>query len=144
MTPPEHTSGRTGAPESVSVERELSPGRSIRAYCVSCSGGSRPEVALCPAEECSLWSWRFGQRPETRGVARRPGGMTATEAIHTRCRDCYEFPRKDCEIPDADCALHHIRVKAFDRTRKQPACRSTVPSTMGVERDVAPAKGKTP
>ena len=129
---------------SAATLRELSPGKSIRAYCVWCSGGSRPEVRLCPAEDCALWPWRFGQRPETRGIERRPDGMTATQAIHTRCRDCYEFPRRDCGIPDPDCALHHIRVRAFGRTRKLPVCRSAVPPTRPVGRDVAPAKGKTP
>lgn len=102
------------------MSAELSPGKSIRHYCLWCSGDTSPEVGLCATEGCALWTWRFGQRPETRGLERRADGMTATQAIHNRCRDCYES-RGDCGIPDADCALHHVRAKAFGRV--------SVPST---------------
>ena len=107
---------------------ELSPGKSIRHYCLWCCLGSPREVNLCPSETCALWPWRFGRRPETVGLERRLDGRTATQAIYSRCRDCYEF-RKDCRIPDADCDLHHIRAKGV-------LPRETA-STVPVQREVA-------
>lgn len=106
---------------------ELSPGRSIHAYCLWCCGGNRREVSLCPDGGCALWPWRYGVRPETRGLARRPDGETATEAIHARCRDCYEFPRKDCQV--SDCQLYHVNRKRF--------CATRTASTRHVQRQLA-------
>ena len=99
------------------VPRELSPGKSIRAYCLWCCLGKSNEVKFCPAEACALWPWRFGHRPETRGLERRPDGKTATQAIYNRCRDCYEF-RKDCGIPETDCDLHHVNRQRFPQRAK--------------------------
>lgn len=84
----------------------LTAGKSIRACCLDCCLGSAGEVRHCPAESCSLWPWRFGQRPETRGLARRSDGLTATGAVQSHCRDCHET-RRDCHTPDCD--LYHIR-----------------------------------
>jgi hypothetical protein len=39
-----------------------SPLRSIREYCIDCSGGSSAEVKLCPVVKCSLFAYRFGKR----------------------------------------------------------------------------------
>jgi hypothetical protein len=41
----------------------LTPLKAIRAFCLECCGGSRKEVELCSAEDCSLWLYRFGKRP---------------------------------------------------------------------------------
>ena len=99
----------------------LTPGKAIRAYCLSCCLDNAAEVRQCPSERCPLWPWRFGQRPETRGLARRPDGRTARRAIHAKCRDCHESPRRDCGR--ADCELHTISRQRF--------CARRDPSTAG-------------
>lgn len=39
------------------------PLKSIRAKCLDCCCENQQEVALCPAEDCPLWSFRFGKNP---------------------------------------------------------------------------------
>ena len=39
------------------------PAKAIRAYCLSCVGGSSNEVKLCPVESCQLFPFRFGKSP---------------------------------------------------------------------------------
>jgi len=41
----------------------ITPLKSIRLYCVGCSGGQRKEVALCVIPDCPLFPYRFGKRP---------------------------------------------------------------------------------
>jgi hypothetical protein len=43
--------------------------RAIRAKCLDCTCGNQSEVRLCEIEDCPLYPWRFGKRPQT--VARR-------------------------------------------------------------------------
>ena len=42
-----------------------SPLKAIRKKCLECAADSRKEVALCPDPQCSLWPFRYGERPET-------------------------------------------------------------------------------
>lgn len=39
------------------------PVKAIRAYCLSCVGGSSNEVDKCPIPECALYSFRYGRNP---------------------------------------------------------------------------------
>lgn len=39
------------------------PVKAIRAYCLSCVGGSSNEVDKCPIPECALYPFRFGKSP---------------------------------------------------------------------------------
>lgn len=48
-------------------QKNLSPVKSIRAYCLDCSNGSANEVKLCPAENCPLYRYRFGTNPNRKG-----------------------------------------------------------------------------
>jgi len=43
----------------------LRPLKAIRAKCLDCCGGSAREVALCEIEDCPLFPYRFGKRPQT-------------------------------------------------------------------------------
>lgn len=45
------------------TEKILPPLKAIRAYCVECSGTSKPEVANCPIIRCELFDYRFGKNP---------------------------------------------------------------------------------
>lgn len=42
---------------------ETNPVKVLRLKCLDCCCGSAKEVALCPAEDCPLWPWRFGRNP---------------------------------------------------------------------------------
>lgn len=42
----------------------LTPIKSIRAHCLDCCGGSPQEVRLCPVENCPLYPYRMGHRPQ--------------------------------------------------------------------------------
>lgn len=39
------------------------PVKAIRAYCLSCVGGSSNEVDKCPIPECALYPFRYGKNP---------------------------------------------------------------------------------
>lgn len=41
------------------------PLKKIREKCLDCSGGHRKEVRLCPVEDCPLYPFRMGIKPET-------------------------------------------------------------------------------
>lgn len=42
----------------------LTPIKSIRKYCLECSGGQYGEVRYCPLEKCPLYPYRLGHRPK--------------------------------------------------------------------------------
>lgn len=42
----------------------LAPLKAIRLKCLNCCGGSINEVKNCSIEDCSLFMYRFGKRPE--------------------------------------------------------------------------------
>ena len=48
--------------------KKLTPIKAIRAKCLDCCCGSWKEVRLCPADDCPIWPYRFGKRPETVGI----------------------------------------------------------------------------
>ena len=115
----------------MSAGEHPTPGKSIRTYCLWCAGQSSAEARHCPAALCALWPWRFGQRPETRGLA-RGRSRTATRAIYLRCYNCHETQR-DCKTPE--CPLYHINRQRF--------CARKSASTAASGRGVAHGKGQT-
>ena len=44
-------------------QKNLSPIKSIRSYCLDCSNGSANEVKICPAENCPVYRYRLGTNP---------------------------------------------------------------------------------
>lgn len=46
------------------MARVKTPIKSIREYCIGCSGGSKCEVRLCPVVNCPLYPYRMGHRPK--------------------------------------------------------------------------------
>ena len=61
-----------GPPDGLSEQKlfkakgtDRSPTRAIRRFCMQCVGGSSLEVERCHGFDCPLWSFRFGQLPET-------------------------------------------------------------------------------
>lgn len=41
-------------------EKHLSPVKSIKAFCLDCSGDSAYEVKMCPRTDCPLYFYRLG------------------------------------------------------------------------------------
>jgi len=37
--------------------------KAVKAKCLDCSGNSVTNVKECPAKDCSLWPYRFGEQP---------------------------------------------------------------------------------
>ena len=37
--------------------------KAVKAKCLDCSGNSVKNVKECPAKDCSLWPYRFGEQP---------------------------------------------------------------------------------
>ena len=50
--------------------------RAIRAHCLWCCKDSRTEVRLCPAEDCPLWLYRFGEHFYAGTASRRGFGRS--------------------------------------------------------------------
>jgi hypothetical protein len=53
-------------------ENKMTPMKAIRLKCLDCSGGSSPEVDLCPIKECSLYIYRHGNNPARTGYKKTP------------------------------------------------------------------------
>jgi hypothetical protein len=64
----------------------LRPLKAIRAKCVWCSGGSWKEVKLCEIEDCTLWPYRFGRRPKTKGKKVAPVSQNGLSSRKTPSR----------------------------------------------------------
>ena len=60
--------------------KRLSPLKSIRKYCLECSGDSWMEVKLCVIEECHLYPYRLGHRPKRASTTDRPSDKTKNKA----------------------------------------------------------------
>ena len=54
--------------------------KTIRAYCINCSGGVREEVARCTVTYCELYEYRMGKdpRPARKGPKCFPGQKKKT------------------------------------------------------------------
>jgi len=50
------------------VRKVLRPLAAVRAKCMDCCCESWLEVKRCPAEDCALWPYRFGHRPQKADV----------------------------------------------------------------------------
>lgn len=72
------------------------PQKAIRAFCVSCVGGSYKEVERCTGFECPLWKYRFGKRPKT--VKKRRPQVFDPEYI----RQLHESEKRYFEWDDFD------------------------------------------
>jgi len=107
------------------------PMRSMRAFCLDCTGGSKADVRECSFTACPLYPYRMGRRPK-KGTAKRP-----LITIRKQCVECMGGQVsliRDC--PAAECSLHHYRMG-----RKEPqACRLETVSALSD----APVMNHTP
>jgi len=53
--------------------KNLTPLKSIRVYCLECSGSRPKEIRYCPSSGCPLYLYRFGTNPHRKGVG--PGAV---------------------------------------------------------------------
>ena len=44
--------------------KTLTPVKAIRAKCIDCCCGQVVEVRLCTVDDCPLWPYRMGHRPQ--------------------------------------------------------------------------------
>lgn len=44
--------------------KSVTPMKATRAKCLECSNWQYSEVTRCEAEDCALWVYRFGKRPD--------------------------------------------------------------------------------
>ena len=51
----------------------MTPLKSIRKYCVECSGGQYKEVKECVLTNCPLYPYRMGHNPSRQGLGRKDG-----------------------------------------------------------------------
>ena len=86
------------------ARKALTPGRTIRAYCLHCVGGNPQDVKACDATDpkyhvCPFHSYRLGR------------GRPSVKVIRNFCLDCMgghkDFVR-DCET--TDCLCHPYRM----------------------------------
>jgi hypothetical protein len=56
----------------VLLKNRLTPMKAIREACLQCSNWQYIEVTKCPAEDCALWLYRFGKKPDQKGRKNRP------------------------------------------------------------------------
>jgi hypothetical protein len=47
---------------------QLTPLKTIRAFCLECAGRSPKEVRYCSSANCPLYFYRFGRNPSRKGV----------------------------------------------------------------------------
>jgi len=64
--------------------KSKTPIKSIRAYCLECSGGSPKEVRLCVIPECPLYPYRLGKNPNRGGEGHQEGGVLLKNTVPTR------------------------------------------------------------
>ena len=88
-----------------STIKSTTPIRSIRAYCLDCSGGNKSEVRACSFVSCPLHPYRMGKRPP------KGSAVTPMKAMRANCLECcsgsYATVR---ECPAEPCALHCYRL----------------------------------
>ena len=51
--------------------KKLTPLKAIRAKCLECSAGQPSEVRRCLADDCPLFTYRFGHNPRRKGIGYR-------------------------------------------------------------------------
>jgi hypothetical protein len=56
---------------ATSETKPLTPVKAIRAKCLDCCGGDKPEVRDCAAINCPLHPYRMGRNPNRAGIGRR-------------------------------------------------------------------------
>ena len=44
---------------------KLTRAKAIRQKCLDCCGWYTPEIRMCECEDCALWPFRMGGKPET-------------------------------------------------------------------------------
>jgi hypothetical protein len=58
----------------------MTKSKAIKLFCFDCAGESTKEVTLCPALDCQLWPFRFGNSPASAAYKSR---MTTAKANYS-------------------------------------------------------------
>lgn len=82
----------------------MTPLKAIRAKCLDCSGGSAKEVRSCTFNDCHLYEYRFGHRPQEKK-------LTPMKAIRAHCVSCCEGNNREPALCTANkCPLHAYKL----------------------------------
>lgn len=83
----------------------LTPIKTMRAFCLDCTGGDKAEVRACSFEGCPLHPYRMGKRPP-KGTAAAP-----MKTIRAQCVECCsENAAEVRRCPAVACPLHRYRM----------------------------------
>lgn len=123
-------------------QQRLTPGETIRAYCIHCTGGSFQAVKDCDATDpeyhaCSFHKYRLGK------------GRPSVKLIRKFCLQCAGGNRvlvEDCEINDCPC--HPFRMgknPAYEgKGRSAEELRKILPKNRGLVSNLSFDFGQTP
>lgn len=80
---------------------KCTPIRSMRAYCLDCTGGEKAGVRTCSYSDCPLHPYRVGKRPP-KGAATTP-----MRTIRKQCLECCSgAPSEVRKRPANACSIH--------------------------------------
>lgn len=83
------------------MKTKLTPLKSIKKHCLSCTENQPLEVRLCPSDDCPLFPFRSGKRAIKE---------SSLKAIRKHCLDCTEGPSYTKNCPFTDCPLFPYRM----------------------------------
>jgi hypothetical protein len=68
-----------GSEFKVVLAATVTPAQAMRMKCLDCSNGSRKEVAECVVDDCPLFPFRHGSRPQYAGNVRSKRELTDSQ-----------------------------------------------------------------
>ena len=82
----------------------MTPMKAIRARCLDCSGGSSKEVRSCTINDCPLYEYRLGHRPQQKI-------LTPMKAIRAHCVSCCNGSTREPSLCTAEkCPLQPYKL----------------------------------
>ncbi len=70
--------GKSGVIGKHEGEPVFNPRKAIRLKCLSCTCNQMKEIELCKIKSCTLWPWRFGNKPKELRSTRKHGFKSLT------------------------------------------------------------------
>ena len=86
--------------------------KSIRLYCLDCTGGSKRDVRMCPISQCPMWPYRFGRQPKEQDIR-----VPCFDSDRKFCgyRDYKGYPQEVDGMPSPDDAVAGDKTYESDR-----------------------------
>lgn len=107
----------------------MTKSKAIKLFCFDCAGESTKEVTLCPALDCQLWPFRFGNTPSAAAYKSR---MMTAKANYSE--DFSEMLANGIET---------ARFFQFSSSRKRSVAQKSASAALCVgRRGITPKNGK--